>query len=279
MYPIPSQHTDLFDIKLTPNHNPMDPNLYKAVKNGDVKYLDQHTDLFDNQVTPNHNTILHVAAHFGKSECVARILQKKPCHLIRRVNSNGENPLHIAVREQHYDVVQALINGAEELDRDPESGGGTRLQILRATNVDGDTPLHLAVREGDDSFVRLLADTDSDFQHPPNKARETPLYLAAERNNGDSMVESILVCKSTAYTGPGDRTALHAAVIFGNIGEFGAPSPVVGVGGAPSSVVGGAGGGKAVATTAVGDRVSMGVGSSSLIRSSIWEERVWVRSV
>ncbi|KAH7856720.1 hypothetical protein Vadar_004718 [Vaccinium darrowii] len=196
----------------------MDPELYKAVKNGDDEYLDAYTDLFDKQVTPNHNTILHVAAHFGKLECVVKILEKKPS-LILRVNLNGENPLHIAVKEQHFDVVQSLINGAKELDRDPESSVPPQLQILRATNVDGDTPLHLAVREGDNSFVSLLANQDLYFEHSPNKAGETPLYLAAERNNGDSMVESILACESPEYTGPSGKTALHAAVISGNIGD------------------------------------------------------------
>ncbi|KAH7842669.1 hypothetical protein Vadar_007879 [Vaccinium darrowii] len=201
----PSQHSD----------NPMDPSLYKAVKDGKVEDLDQYTDLFDAQLTSNHNTILHIAAHFGKLECVAKILEKKSC-LLRRVNANCENPLHIAVRERHHGIVQALIKCARELDHlDPESASGTRLEILRAINVDGDTALHLAVREGGAEIVSLLVAEDPDFQHPPNKAEETPLYLAAERENGDSMVESILASsKLPAYTSPSGRTALHAAIIF-----------------------------------------------------------------
>ncbi|KAH7841987.1 hypothetical protein Vadar_000195 [Vaccinium darrowii] len=164
--------------------NPMHPNLYKAVKDGRVEDLDQYIDLFDTQLTSNHNTILHVAAHFGK--------------------------------EQHHGIVQALIECAKELDSlDPESASGTRLEILRTINADGDTALYLAVREGDAEIVSLLIAEDPDFQHPPNKAEETPLYLAAERKNGDSMVESILASsKSPAYTGPSGRTALHATIIF-----------------------------------------------------------------
>ncbi|KAH7857789.1 hypothetical protein Vadar_016467 [Vaccinium darrowii] len=198
----------------------MDPKMYNAVVNDDVDQLDRYTELFDNQVTRNHSTILHVAAHFGKLGCVAKILEKKPC-LILQVNSNGENPLHIAVREQHYDVVEALLNGARDLLQDPESRVPIRQQILRATNEDGDTPLHLAVQEGDNSFVRFLVNQDLSFEHSPNKAGETPLYLAAERDQGDSnhsMVESILDCQSPAFTGPRGRTALHAAAISGNMG-------------------------------------------------------------
>ncbi|KAH7841966.1 hypothetical protein Vadar_000013 [Vaccinium darrowii] len=94
----PSQHSN----------NPMHPILYETVKDSRVEDLDQYTDLFDTQLTPNHNTILHVATHFGKSECAAKILEMKPC-LLRQVKANCENPLHIAVMERHHGIVQTLI--------------------------------------------------------------------------------------------------------------------------------------------------------------------------
>ncbi|KAH7842571.1 hypothetical protein Vadar_006805 [Vaccinium darrowii] len=206
------------DVVLYDATKRMDSNLYKAVKDGNVQYLDdQHLDLSDTHLTPYHNTILHVAAHFGMSECVAKILEKKP-NLICQVNLKDENPLHIAAREKKFDVVEALIKRAKELDdQDPESGGKTRQELLRAINVDGDTALHLAVREEDDKIVKLLVEEDPDFKHPLNKAEETPLYLAAERRYGDSMVKSILASKILpGCTGPSGRTALHAAAIFGN---------------------------------------------------------------
>ncbi|KAH7843109.1 hypothetical protein Vadar_012712 [Vaccinium darrowii] len=212
---------NVLDAQLAPNHNPLDSNnLYDAVKDGNVQNLDQYVDLFDTYRTPNHNTILHVAAHFGKLYCVAKILEKKP-YLIQLKNSNNEYPLHVAVREKHYDVVKTLIDHAKELSQDPESGCTTRSELLRSINVHGDTTLHLAVQEGDAKIVRLLVKEDPDFVSPKNMSGRTPLYLAAEREDGYSMVVSILAgSQSPIYTGPRGRTALHASAISGNEGSL-----------------------------------------------------------
>ncbi|KAH7844427.1 hypothetical protein Vadar_027868 [Vaccinium darrowii] len=156
----PSQHS----------HNPIHPNLYETVRDRRVEDLDQYTDLFDTQLTPNHNTIHHVATHFVKLE------------------------------ERHHDIVQSLIECAKELDHvDPESAIGTRLEILMTSNVYGDTALHLEVQAGDAEIVSLLVAKDPNFQHPSNKAEETPVYLVVERHGGGSMVESILASSTSLH--------------------------------------------------------------------------------
>ncbi|XP_028081230.1 protein ACCELERATED CELL DEATH 6-like [Camellia sinensis] len=191
----------------------MNVNLYEAVMEGKVDVLRQHIDQIDNQVTPNNNTVLHVAAQFGRLQCVEEILKECPV-LLRRVNSKCETPLHFAVREERLDVAKALIDCAKELDQELESGGREAKEILRATNEDKDTALHMAVRNGHLDLVKLLTGEDPEFQHPANNADETPLYLATEIGCDDVVSAILETSTSPAYGGPDGRTALHAAAII-----------------------------------------------------------------
>ncbi|CAL5413460.1 unnamed protein product [Camellia sinensis] len=194
----------------------MDVTLYEAVMEGKVDVLRQHIDQIDNQVTPNNNTVLHVAAQFGRLQCVEEILKECPA-LLRRVNNKCETPLHFAVREEEcLDVAKALIDRVKELEREPESWGGAAKEILRATNEDKDTALHMAVRNEHLDLVKLLIGEDPEFQHPANNAHETPLYLATEIGCDDVVSAILGACTSPTYGGPGGRTAFHAAAIIKN---------------------------------------------------------------
>ncbi|KAE9444769.1 hypothetical protein C3L33_23333, partial [Rhododendron williamsianum] len=175
-------------------------------------------DQFALQVTPNGNTLLHVAAQFNSYHCVPAILGKCPS-LLRRANTNGDTPIHVAVARLSYDVVGSLIDFAKS-----EDGGGAAAvrQMLRARNHDGDTPLHLAARvRGSASALfsaigTLLTKEDPWLDHGPNKARETPLYLYVERGYNDEVLSQMLeTCTPLEYGGPSGKTALHAAVIRG----------------------------------------------------------------
>ncbi|XP_058212021.1 uncharacterized protein LOC131324182 [Rhododendron vialii] len=198
----------------------MDRNLYNAASEGKVDVLRQHFDQLESQATANRNTALHVAAQFGRSQCVAAILEVCPSLLLRRVNNRGETPLHMAAREGNPEIVEVLIESAKKMEQELESClGGEAKKMLRATNVDGDTALHMAVRnchmEKDKhlEMVRLLTREEPEFQHPTNNAKETPLYLAAERGSEDIVVTLLEICTSPTYGGPGGRTALHAAAL------------------------------------------------------------------
>lgn len=166
-----------FDAHIAPNPNTMDRKLYRIINSSIVEELHLCTNLFDTQVTPNHNTVLHLAALFGQVDCVHMILKERPL-LICRVNLNNENPLHIAVSERQYNIVEALIDHATKLDLEPESSGGALLAILREVNVDGDTALHLAVREGENELVRLLVKAYQDFQDRGNNAQKNSIVLS-----------------------------------------------------------------------------------------------------
>ncbi|KAK6933365.1 Ankyrin repeat [Dillenia turbinata] len=188
----------------------MDSSLYKAVIRGRTQKLEQERQL-DSQTTPNKNTILHVAAEFGKTQCVDVIL--KAClSLLKQVNLKGETALHVAAREGHIDVVKALVAGAKALHEELEIGTGAVRDLLGVTNNKKSTALHEAVRNRHLEVVKYLLEEDSEFPYVGNDAGETPLYMAAERGYA-KLVHAILeACTSPAHDGPKGRTALHAAV-------------------------------------------------------------------
>ncbi|CAL5416327.1 unnamed protein product [Camellia sinensis] len=168
----------------------------------------------EQQFTSNKNTVLHVAAQFGNQKYVKIILEKSSSSsLLRCLNIDGETPLHIAAWEGHLDIVKALIECVKRLDHEEvESGGGAAKEMLQATNKDNDTALHRAVRNPHNAgVVEWLTKEDPEFTYPPNNAKETPLYLAAERQHHDKVSMILKNCTSPAYGGPKGQTALHAA--------------------------------------------------------------------
>ncbi|KAJ9701412.1 hypothetical protein PVL29_006666 [Vitis rotundifolia] len=141
----------------------MDAALYKAAAYGRID-----------------NTVLHIAAQFGQLDC-------------------GDTPLHLAAREGHSKVVEALIEAAKVSSEEIESGR---------------TALHEAVRYHHTEVVKLLIKEHTEYTYGANITANTPLYMAAERGF-DDLVEIIIHNDrtSTAHTGVEGRTALHAAVI------------------------------------------------------------------
>ncbi|KAF3658593.1 putative gibberellin 2-beta-dioxygenase 1-like [Capsicum annuum] len=86
--------------------------------------------------------------------------------------------------------------------------------LMRMTDDNGDTALHMAVWSRHQDEARLLVKEDPEFEFPSNKAREIPLYLAAESGLRKALSEILDSCKQpTSSTGPLNRTPLHAKVI------------------------------------------------------------------
>ncbi|KAF7112966.1 hypothetical protein RHSIM_RhsimUnG0174300 [Rhododendron simsii] len=195
----------------------MDPNMYTAAMKDEKDALSQYSaDQFALQVTPNANTLLHVAAQFNSCLYGADDILSKCPSLLRRVNNNGDTPIHVAVERRHFDVVYSLIHFANSA----QGGGAAAVrEILRARNHNGDTPLPLAARSLMVwTFFRaigtLLTKEDPWLDHGPNKAGETPLYLYVERGHDVEDLSLMLeTCTPQEYGGPGGRTALHAVVI------------------------------------------------------------------
>ncbi|KAM3345241.1 hypothetical protein P3S68_024950 [Capsicum galapagoense] len=193
----------------------MDPTLYTAAVEGNIskgdftlaEYLKREEENAY-QVTPTGNTILHVAAHYGHSHFVAEVLKITPA-LLCHPNKKNEAALHIAANEGHIEVVHLLLSIDEHYKE----------TLMRMTDENGDTALHKAVRSRHQDVARLWVKEDPEFEFPSNKARETPMYLAAESGLRDALVEILNTCKQpTSSAGPLNRTPLHAAVIQEHMG-------------------------------------------------------------
>ncbi|KAM3268600.1 hypothetical protein P3S67_031541 [Capsicum chacoense] len=190
----------------------MDSTMYNAATRGNVG--DANFLLADHlkndeengyQVTPKGNTVLHVAALYGHSHFVGEALKITPALLCCQ-NKKNETALHIAANEGHTEVVRVLLARIEDHN--------TKEKLMRMTDASGDTALHKAVRSQHLDVVKLLVKEDSEFEYPPNHAKETPLYLAAESGFHDALINILESCKKPTYAaGPSNRTPLHAAVI------------------------------------------------------------------
>ncbi|XP_009801473.1 protein ACCELERATED CELL DEATH 6-like [Nicotiana sylvestris] len=188
----------------------MDPTLYKAAVEGNTgegdDFLPKLTgdEEIGYQFTQKGNTVIHVAALYGHSDFVQRVLTISPALLCRQ-NKKHETALHVAANEGHAEVVRVLLS---------EGQREAKQLMMRKTDDKGDTALHKAVRKRHFGVVTLLVKEDPDFEFPANSAGETPLYLAVESNFLDALREILRYCNRPSYSGPSQRNPMHAAIIF-----------------------------------------------------------------
>ncbi|XP_057990369.1 ankyrin repeat-containing protein At5g02620-like [Hevea brasiliensis] len=149
-------------------------------------------------------------------EFVKLVISKCPS-LLAEPNIRGETPLHLAARFGHNNIVEFLIRdikNAQYEDLESSAEASTSDKMLKKTSPDGDTALHEAVRYDHPRVVETLIRENPEFANIANAARESPLYLAALRNNNIIASKILEKCTSSAaYSGPNGRTALHEAVI------------------------------------------------------------------
>ena len=206
----------------------MKADYYNGAANGTIGVFKDIPEPLDQLLTPNRNTVLHIyltSLKESKSKdskpedselstaFVEDILEMCPS-LLWQANVKGETPLHIAARYGHAAIVKVLIERAKSPQQDIESGvNKTVKEMLETTNNEKDTAMHEAVRNKHLEVVKLLIQEGPDFSYSQNKAGETPLYIAVERNFVDVAFHILDKCKSPAHEGPLGRTTLHAAVI------------------------------------------------------------------
>ncbi|KAJ0966130.1 hypothetical protein J5N97_027268 [Dioscorea zingiberensis] len=197
-------------------------------------------------VTVGGNTVLHIAAQHGHLDLAKEGCSREPS-LVAAVNTRLETPLHCCAREGHDHIVSHIIDtarsGIDEEDYD-------WLSVLRARNVHGETALHEALRFGHELVAKKLIEADNELASFVSEGMSTtlspadmikdaaadhkqliysadhdaglafpvstdtsmsPLYLAV-MTKSHSAVEALLQHDSSAFAGPGGRTALHAAV-------------------------------------------------------------------
>ena len=93
-------------------------------------------------------------------------------------NPKGNTPLHVAARVGSSSMVK-LIELEKEQVQDIERG--RQHQLLRKVNRDGDTALHIAARNCNFQAVRELVNEDQEVAKYENKAGESALFIAVDR--------------------------------------------------------------------------------------------------
>ncbi|KAM9391903.1 ankyrin repeat and death domain-containing protein 1A [Pholidichthys leucotaenia] len=141
---------------------------------------------------------IHLAAWFGCLDILKLLVRAGAEQKIE--NEEGMNIMHCAAINNHYDIIEYIVNDLQmkELDKDDKSGHTafalaaehgcveTLRKMMTSFNMAtmkpnkrGDTPLHLAARNGHLDAVQLLLHS-FDTRDEVNMDGETALYQAAD---------------------------------------------------------------------------------------------------
>ena len=190
--------------------------LYNAAKDKEVSSSTLSSLL--EKVTCKGNTILHLAVNFENKDIAEKIL-KLDRTLLYETNNKGDTPLHIAARFGYTEMVELLIKYRKhdveqgmKLLKIKNSEEDTALSEEDTAHSEKDTALHVAVRKGEKKIVKLLIDDDPTLAMKTNEAKESPLFLAVDREFYDIAL-MILELKECSPEGRKNMNALHAAVI------------------------------------------------------------------
>lgn len=152
-------------------------NIFEAAMNGnteDVKDLLAGDKSLLNAHSTDGWTALHLAAHFGRVETMAYLIEQGADVNIRSNNSLNNNPLHAAAASRHTAACELLLQNGADINAQ-QHGGYTALhataqhgdeelaQILLARGADkgitldnGQTALDIALANNHESFANLL---------------------------------------------------------------------------------------------------------------------------
>ncbi|KAG2267425.1 hypothetical protein Bca52824_061980 [Brassica carinata] len=169
------------------------------------------------EITPQGNTILHLAAVYGHSQLLDRIINHEERTFVK-TKLQRTLPLHVAAPGGHAPAVVVLINHINQLPL------GMQIFLREGRQVDvgdvwvvqnneGNTALHLALKANHQQVALLLVGLDQRVSFVPNEERASPLYMAAEA--GDALlVGQMLNQPATRFEG---KSVVHAAIKSRNI--------------------------------------------------------------
>ncbi|XP_048384565.1 ankyrin repeat domain-containing protein 29 isoform X4 [Stegostoma tigrinum] len=180
-------------------------------------------------------TALMVASYCNHKDCVRElILQGADINLQRE---DGATPLSIASQNGHVKVVEILLNrrcnvniqlkdGATSLFLAAQGGHLNVINMLLASGAKIDqprqdltTPLWIAAQMGYNDVVKLLLQWGA-HSDTARKDGSTPLFKAAYKGFIE-VVRELLACSPSLGILKNGTTALHAAVLGGNVKTVG----------------------------------------------------------
>nr|DAD39326.1 TPA_asm: hypothetical protein HUJ06_013649 [Nelumbo nucifera] len=188
----------------------MDPILLKAAVEGNTNSLGERRfrdDSFNwKQVTPLKNTAFHIAMRHGHIGFARELYNRCPS-LVTMRNSNGDTPLHVAIKAGRFHTTNSTMveddDGHQQTFSHPDLGSGRSEDRI--------------------SFVEHLLRTVGPRAWSANDKGESLLYLLATHRGSEQIISDAL-SSSTSFSpsceGPNDLTALHAAVIAGHSGNI-----------------------------------------------------------
>ena len=119
---------------------------------------------------------------------------------VEKSDNDKTTPLHLAVRNQNFNVANTLIEKCVNISQ-KDGNGNTALHLAvenendeivkllvkydintECKNLDGNTALHLAVQRNNEVIVRILGELVQNFD-VKNHDRNTALHLAVEKEN------------------------------------------------------------------------------------------------
>ncbi|CAO2827230.1 unnamed protein product [Amaranthus hypochondriacus] len=179
--------------------------------------LHKHSELIDT-VEINDTNVLHQWAQIGKAWPLKWLLEeaykndlsaaktKVFSELISMSDSDGENPLHIAMStgDNNIEFLEYLLSGYTK------EKPSIDCPILRAKNDWGDTPFHVALSSKQGKAVLHILSLDPAFSEIDNDDNESPLFLAI-KHELPQVAETLLKYKSCSVSGPNGYTPLHYA--------------------------------------------------------------------
>ncbi|MED6158233.1 hypothetical protein PIB30_030980 [Stylosanthes scabra] len=201
-----------------------DNKLEEAAKTGDLNKLyeaikeDAHI-LEKVDAIPFVDTPLHIAAAAGHVHFAIQIMRLKPS-LALKLNQEGLSPIHVALQNNHHNLVHRLVKINGDLIRVREGREGL-------------TPLHLLCKSGDsEENITLLYEflvTCPDSIEDVNVRNETALHIALRYENltafqvlfgwlirnvrkGAEYLERSVLSKID----DDDNTILHISTLMGN---------------------------------------------------------------
>ena len=148
---------------------------------------------------------------------------------VEKSDNDKTTPLHLAVRNQNFNVANTLIEKCGNISQ-KDGNGNTALHLAvenendeivkllvkydintECKNLDGNTALHLAVQRNNEVVVRILGELVQNFD-VKNHDRNTALHLAVEKENEEIVKYLTEKTKNIETKNARNNTPLHLAI-------------------------------------------------------------------